>query len=178
MTVPRQKTRRGYSLIELMTVISVVGVLLGLCALTVQLLLRVSSDARDRSSTSASLGRLAERFREDVHSSHKADVEQAARLRLSIGSGPAIAIAYEAKSGRIDRVQSRDGTVVARESFALGRRATARFESRDDDPGRFVALVVIPDTRAGSTDSSHPLEILARVKIDRPPPAPEKGGSR
>ena len=60
-----------------LTVIAIIAVLIGLCAVTIQLLLRVGSDAQARRSAAAGLGRLAEQFREDVHASDDAQLPPA-----------------------------------------------------------------------------------------------------
>jgi prepilin-type N-terminal cleavage/methylation domain-containing protein len=166
-------TRRGFTLIELLAVMTGVAVVLGLCAVTIQVLFRVSSDVQARRSASAALGRLAEQFREDVHAGDDVQLRLAAGLRLS--RGPRVAIIYEAREGRVDRVESFDGTVSRRESYVLGRGSTAAFERRDDGPRRFLALVVRRTARAGQPDPPHPLEILAQAGKDRPEPPRTKG---
>ena len=112
--------RRGSSLIELLVVITVVAVLLGLCAVTIQVLLRVEADAQARRSASATLGRLADQFREDVHACDVAEVRPAAGLRLSRDRG--VAITYQAREGRVERVEAVAGQASRYESYDLGRR--------------------------------------------------------
>ena len=83
MIVRNREARRGISLIELLVIMTGVAVILGLCAVTIQVLFRVSSDTQARRSASAALGRLAEQFREDVHACDGAELQPAAGLRLS-----------------------------------------------------------------------------------------------
>jgi prepilin-type N-terminal cleavage/methylation domain-containing protein len=167
--------RRGVTLIEMLVVMTVLAVLLGLCALTIQLLLRVGSDAQSRRSAASALGRLSAQFREDVHACDGAEVRHTAGLRLSRDRG--VVITYEARDGRVDRVEAIAGQARRHESYDLGRGAAAAFERRDDDgPGRFLALVVSRTTQAGRPDPPRPVEILALAGKDRPESARAKGG--
>jgi type II secretory pathway component PulJ len=174
MIVRNRASRRGVSLIEMLVVISGLAVLLGLCAVTIQLLMRVSSEAQARRSHAAALGRLAEQFREDVHGCDDAQARPSAGLRLT--RGPRVVIEYQPRDGRVDRVESVAGQASRHESFALGRHSTAVFERRDDGPRRFLALVVDHKASAGRPGPAHPVEILALVGKDRPGPARSKGG--
>src|SRR5262249_46147345 len=104
MIVRNGAARRGVFLIELLVVISGLAVLMGLCAITIQLLMRVSSEAQAQRSNAAALGRLAEQFREDVHGCDEAQPRPSAGLRLT--RGPRVVIDYQARDGRVDRVES------------------------------------------------------------------------
>lgn len=164
MIGPHRPARRGYNLIEMMVVITVVGVLLGLCAMTMQALFRVSADAQSRRVAAGALDRLAEQFREDVHACSEAEVRSAVGLRLR--RDPRVVIDYEARGNRVTRVESVEGQAGRHESYELGRHDTAAFGRRDDGPRRFVALVV--DRREHSPkDPAHPVEVLASVGQDR-----------
>ena len=61
--------RQGITLIEVLVVMSGLAIVLGLCAITIQLLFRLDADGHARLSASASFARLASQFREDVHAS-------------------------------------------------------------------------------------------------------------
>jgi type II secretory pathway pseudopilin PulG len=166
--------RRGISLIEMLVVIGALAILMGLCAVTIQLLMRISSDAQARRGAATSIGRLAEQFREDVHACEGAELRDSPGLRLR--RDPRAAIDYEVRGGRVTRVESIDGKPIRRESYELGRHDTAAFETRDDGPRRFVALVVVRKERPEETAPPHPMEVLALVGKDRPGPSrPEEG---
>lgn len=167
--------RRGISLIEMMVVISSLAILLGLSAVMIQLLLRLGSDAQARRSAAASLGRLAEQFRADVHASEAAEIRPAAGLRLKLDRD--VVVDYELRTGRIARVESTGGQAVRHESYVLGRHDNAVFERREDGPRRFLALVIAREGGPGVADPPHPLEILALVGKDRTGP-PSSGGGK
>ncbi len=165
---PVRSNRRGISLIEMMVVISCASILLGLCAVSIQTLWRAAGDGQARRSAAAGLNRLAEQFREDVHAaSPLGDSDLSERkLRLALENG--ITVAYEAKAGRVERVESAaGGKVTRRESYVIGRDRSARFEQRDDGPRRFLALVVRHESRKGRTEPPRPIEILALPGKDR-----------
>lgn len=161
---------RGVSLIEMMVVISVLAILFGLCAVTIQILLRVGSDAQAHRTAAAALGRLAEQFREDVHASGDAELRNAGGLRLRLDHQ--VVIDYEVRDGRVARLETTGGQASRHEAFDLGQRGTAAFERRDDGPRRFLVLVVSHKASAGRPDPPHPEEVLALLGKDRP------GGSR
>ena len=174
MIARESSVRRGISLIEMMVVISVVAALLGLSAVTMQVLLRVGSDAQSRRAASSTLGHLAEQFRADVHSCDEVELRPAVALRLK--ASPRVVIDYEVKAGRVARVETTDGKPGRHETYELGRDGTAAFERRDDGARRFLALVVGRKPGRGRPDPPHPLEILALVGKDRTGPARTGGG--
>ena len=63
----RRTQRRGHSLVELVAVITGISVVMGGTVTLLTFVLRMSDDARDRTHTVATIGRLAEQFRRDVH---------------------------------------------------------------------------------------------------------------
>ena len=63
----RRTQRRGHSLVELVAVITGISVVMGGTITLLTFVLRMSDDARDRTHTVATIGRLAEQFRRDVH---------------------------------------------------------------------------------------------------------------
>lgn len=175
MIVRSRTPRRGISLIEVMVVVTSVAILLGLCAVTMQFLFRVESEAQARRGAAAALGRLAEQFREDAHASEDTELRPQSGLRLKVD--PRTAIDYEIGPGRVTRVEATGGQAARRESFALGRHVSAAFERREDGPRRFLALVVRREPTRSQPDPPHPLEILALVGKDRPAP-PSPGGTK
>jgi type II secretory pathway component PulJ len=173
--IARSRTRpRGFTLIEMLVIMTGVSAVLGLCVVTIQLLMRVSSDAQERRGAAAALGRLAEQFRKDVHGWDDAQLRMSAELRL--GDGRRVSVTYTARDGRVERLESTGAQVVRHDAYALGRGGSATFERRDDGPRRFLVLVVIRKARAGRLDPPRPIEVLALVGKDRPAPSRPEGG--
>jgi hypothetical protein len=165
-------SRRGISLIEVMIVITGVAMMLGLCAISLQLLMQLNSDAQARLSAARALERLSGQLRDDVHAC--AAVELAPdpkaptgptglRLRLE----PDHVVTYGVRQGSLIRDESRGGKTFRHESYSLPRGRTARFERRIEGGHPLVALVMTQDSGKRRTDLRLPLEIVAFPGKDR-----------
>jgi type II secretory pathway component PulJ len=173
--------RRGFSLIEVVVLMTAVAVVLGLCALTIQLLLRLNTDGQARYSASVTMMHLARQFRSDVRAG------EAARLGASGGSGPKSeslflslgpehSVAYEPRGESVVRLESQSGNLTRHERYALPRASLARFELREVRGRRFVALAV---SRAAETKQAGPpraWEVIALQGKDRAGPLQTSGG--
>jgi hypothetical protein len=175
--------RRGLSLIELMVVMTGVAIILGLCAVTIQALMSVNSDAQAGLNASATFARLASQFREDVHASDDipltpgtkdGDAKASPRLRLT--QGPGLVITYEASAGRVARVETASGKPGRHESYRIGKGHVVAFERREEGPRRFVVMVTSRDTGKGQLEPPRPIEVLALQGKDRAAIAQRKGG--
>ncbi len=182
----RRRPRRGITLIEVIVVMSGVAVALGLCAVTIQLLLRLNGDGHARLNASASFARLASQFREDVHAcdevvllpAAKAAAEPgktkgAASLRLTLD--PKTFVTYEAREGRVARVETASGTRTEHESYRVGKGNVVAFEQRDEGAIRFVVMVMSREVGKGQLEPPRPLEVLALPGKDRPAASRTKG---
>jgi prepilin-type N-terminal cleavage/methylation domain-containing protein len=165
-------SRRGFTLIEVLIVVTAVSALLALCAVTIQLLFRLSSDSQSRLSAAMALERLARQFRADVHGSERARLggddkspAQPPVLRLAMDTGHEVT--YSPRAESVVRTETRAGKPVRREEFTFGRSRTARFELRDDAPRRWVVLVLGLGQERNRADSPRPVEVLALQGKDR-----------
>ncbi len=156
---------RGVTLIEMMVVISVLSVLIGLCAVTIQLLMKVGAEAHVRRESASALGRLAEQFRADAHAAESAEIRPPSGLRLKVDRGAVIE--YAARDGRITRTKTGDGPTPRHETFNLGPDGTLAFDRRDEDGRAFVSLIVGKKSRAGRPAPPKPEEVLALIGKDR-----------
>ena len=178
--------RRGISLIELLVVMSSVAIVLGLCAVTIQLLFRLNADGHARFSASASFARLASQFREDIHASDRVALLPAAKAgagpgepkaatSLRLTRGPQTVITYEAREGRVARVETASGTMKGHESYVVGKSNMVAFERRDERSLRFVVMVMSRKVGKDALEPPRPLEVLALQGKDRPAIANTKG---
>ncbi len=185
--IPSQSARRGYSLIELLVVITSVTVILGLCAVTIQALMRVNGDAQARLSASATFARLASQFRADVHGSDEvqltpaspagsnpADAKVPAGLKLT--RGPNVVIQYEARNGRVARDESIAGKRSRHESYLVGKGNVVVFERREEGSRPFIVMAMSRVTGREPLEPPQPLEVLALQGKDRSTTARPKGG--
>ena len=147
--------------------------MLGLCALTIQLLMRLNADGQARLSAAVALERLARQLRDDAHASEAAqlaaDAKAAGEARQPAADHRARSYASptssrrRASSGIESRPARRSGTSRTRCRPA----AVARFELRDEAAHRLVALVVTQVAGKSRTDPPRPLEVVALPGKDR-----------
>ncbi len=179
-------THRGVTLIELLVVMSGVAIVLGLCAVTIQLLFRLNADGHARLSASTSFARLASQFREDIHAcddvvllpaakggAKPEESKASASLRLTRGSQ--MVITYEAREGRVARVETASGTMKGHESYVVGKGNVVAFEHRDEGALRFVVMVMSRKGGKEPLEPPRPLEVLALQGKDRPATSRSKG---
>jgi type II secretory pathway component PulJ len=120
--------RRGFSLVELLLVISSLTVLLGICVGLIHSLLRLDRIARTNLAESATIGRLARQFRQDVHAAERID-EPVRNESLRLELPARRTIEYASRSGQLTRTLRRSGEDEGREVYHLAARGTPRFES-------------------------------------------------
>lgn len=165
--------RRGITLIEMLVLITATTTALGLCATTIQLLLRLKADAQSRYSATVSLDRLARQLRSDAHAASLARLETAqggktASLYLELG--PKHAVVYEPRKSAVGRLETEDGRITHRESFALLHPGEVEFETRHEAGNLFVVVVIRKRDAKLGTHTPLSLEVVARVGKERPQP--------
>ncbi len=179
-TTGRLRRRRGFTLIETLVLMTCVGLILGLCAVTIQLLLRLHADSQARLSAAMVFDRLARQLRTDVHASESARLEATTTKPALTGASlalhlrPAHSITYTAS----DRVIARDETLLGKrvrhESYSLPRGQSARFELASEAGLALVKLRLTEEPKIGHTEPGKPLEVVAAVgkyrarSLDRP----------
>jgi hypothetical protein len=170
---------RGITIIEILIVVTCVAIALGLCAVTIQLLLRLAKDGQARYNSQAGLERLARQLRGDAHAAAQAQVDGAVDGKaavLSLALAPKHSVSYEPRKSAVMRVESRDGSIVRRELYALPSLAAIHFEKRAEAGRQFVALVATSFSKLGGTGSNRALEAVALVGKDRAKVAAAGGG--
>jgi hypothetical protein len=166
-----KSARRGITILETMIAVTGVALMLGLCAVTLQLLMRLNGENQTRLGAAMVFERLARQLRADVHAAETVVVSTAqpggkpANLRVTLE--PAHVILYEVLDTSIVRLESRDGKRVRHESYNLLRGRTGIFELRDESGRQLASLVVTYGAGTGRTDPPRPMEVLALVGKDR-----------
>ena len=132
--------RRGHSLVELIAVITGVSVVLGGAITLMTFVLRMNGDARDRTHTIASIGRLAQQFRRDVHEARKElKVEADGATDFDLIDGDAI------RWGIDEHVVYRweTGPKTSRQTtYRLPQGSTAVLETQKQGKGQLVRLLI------------------------------------
>jgi hypothetical protein len=179
-----RRVRRGISLIELLVLLTGVAVMLGLSAVTIQLLLRLHVDSQTRVNSSTVLERLARQLRDDAHTSQTAQVggenAKATHARASITFRPKAdhAIRYIVGQQAITRDETRLDKRLRHESYALQRGQTAHFELFDESGHRMVALRLTHEPGKSQTEPPRTLEVVASLGKHLARPMPSTEGSK
>jgi prepilin-type N-terminal cleavage/methylation domain-containing protein len=138
--------RRGYSLIELVVVMTIATVIVGLAAAMLHLLLRTERNGRQQMHRSAALARLADQFRDDVRAAARQLVPDDANpscwtFEMEAGRN----VQYRAQAGQIERVETLGGQIERRESYALPPDAAVWIATPGDSKPP-VATLIVKDT--------------------------------
>lgn len=158
-----RNTRPGFTLVEMLVVMSVLGVLMGAGVVFLAGLMRLEGMASRSMTASLQVPRLVTRWRDDVHAARALPAEHGGRKagadRLIL-EGPAGTVVYTVGREWVERSAPGPGPKVER--YALpGPGSTARFESR----GPLLALV-LSDKVHGSMVAR--CEAVAALGMDLP----------
>jgi prepilin-type N-terminal cleavage/methylation domain-containing protein len=166
--------RRGFTLVEVLVVITVSSVIMGIAVTLLYGLLLTQRTARDHLHRCHELDRLAEQFRRDVHlaTTHNgADLTAGWQCHLPADR----TVTYRAEPGGLVRVEHQGQVVRQRESFALPPNSVASIEvtnSRKDGRGPAIASLLVtpagdnPGTSAQGPPAARPVRIDAVLGRD------------
>lgn len=135
------RPRCGFTLIEMLIVITVFVFLLASAAMAISTLLRAQGDLQMELIEAATMSRLAAQLRSDAHLANSVGVvtegsTTTTRLRL-----PDAEIHYTTLPQRIIRTEHREDAEVHREVFALLEGTTANWEVSTKQP-TFITLTI------------------------------------
>ena len=152
--------RRGYALIEVLVLITVVTAMLTLCAGMIHLLMRLDRAGRLAADVANDLDRLTHDFRDDAHASATLDppAQTPERLTLKIPDGRTVE--YQVRPGDVLRTVRQGEKVRRFEVYRRPARASVRIDLTSDGPRRFAALVIDrpPDGQADSQYRDYRIE--------------------
>ena len=114
--------RRGFTLIELVVVMSMMMVILSLAGMTFHLLLRTEKVVSQSFVTERAISRLSVQFRDDVHRSERGELTGDIgneKRELTLGDASGIRIRYAVTADGIARLLVDRDAVVARDDFRL-----------------------------------------------------------
>lgn len=134
--------RRGYSLVELLVIVSGVALVMILGAALVHALLRAERATRDGMAEGASAARLARDLRADVHAAValSSGPEGEAQVKSVVLTRPGGASAEYRVEGDGLIVSHRDGDRQRAETFTFPRRGSPRLEVDRGDGRTWVVL--------------------------------------
>ncbi len=163
--------RRGIFLIEMLVVITVGSVLAGI-AVFLLYALRTNHDAgREHLEYCRNINRLAEQFREDVHSMLKTS-QQGKETEIDLlpdgadsGSNNA-KVRYQLLDDRIERGELQGDKVVRRESYVLGPDVEASIKIQAQGDTTIVSIVISPKEQGEKLYRAAPQRIEAVLGRD------------
>lgn len=164
------KSRPGYTLIEMLAVISLIGLALGTVALTLHALRSAERRISEDILYGEAAARLTSRLRSDAHLALSASLPEEAQgsrtLQLSAADG--VIIEYSLSDRGVDRRVRQQENVQHRETFVIPISPAARWEIDGDRPRPLGALWLPPVTGAAETPRSPALRLLFAVGIHEP----------
>ncbi len=152
---PVLRARAGYSLVELMAVMSGMAVVVGGAIVLMQLMLGMSGEVRQRTYAIAMLGRLAEQFRRDVHNAQGEPRVAADHVSAEIGLPGGETVRWETNErGELCRRESVGQKSLRENTYSLPKGTSATFALQKQGPARIVALRdrIARRRRAGAGD--------------------------
>jgi type II secretory pathway pseudopilin PulG len=132
--------RRGTTLIEMLVLITLIGVVLTGTATTLVMLLRIERQVRTDQEQHRTLANLTGQWRADAHAAIAAGATDSCDFILADGR----AIRYSFAAPRIVREVRRDGDIVHRDAFVLSNHAQVAFSVTGDVTHQLVRLAITP----------------------------------
>ena len=152
--------RRGFSLLELMVVVALLGVVMAIGGQVLTALFRLQRQSLADIDQRRTLSALALRLREDAHAASESRLVDATKLQLVGGGGQVIEYAIE--GSQIDCRVLQGDQIVRRESFRLPRTSVLNLEIDSGSAnGRLVRVVVQP---SGITSRLEPAALPAVIE--------------
>lgn len=148
----QRPSRRGLTLVELITVMTVGSILISILTAMVVQVTRIEATTRNRIAQSLAITRMSDQFREDVRAARNVELlaENGDRpSKLVVMLGDSIQVDYSQSGSGIDRVMHRDGDIAARDRYQLPPDVQAAWSQPDfgDVPLARVDLILHPANR-------------------------------
>jgi prepilin-type N-terminal cleavage/methylation domain-containing protein len=147
--------RNGFTLIEVLVVVSLLAVILPMAGGTIFFLLRAQSQSADGLREEMALSQFSHTFRSDVHAARgvRSGGPEALKDKIVFEGSDSRTIEYQAeRNGVVRRTVRRGDVIERREQFRVGV-APARFEVVDQ--GKEAAVIVTPRIPGSSQMDGH-----------------------
>lgn len=171
MTANGRRSRRGFSLIEMLVAMTTMTFVMGVCVALLQMLLKLDAAGQTHVETEATIARAARVFRRDARSAAEVSRcpvgSESDRLGLTL-PGADHAVEYRVRGDDLLRAEWHTGELVEQERFRLPARSSGRFEHREADGRGTVSLVFDRRGRKGDGEATvRAFRIEAATGADR-----------
>ncbi|MEN6407145.1 MAG: prepilin-type N-terminal cleavage/methylation domain-containing protein [Thermoguttaceae bacterium] len=164
---PDRLANRGFTLIEMIVVMTAGAILLGIAVGMLHLLMRTEQTGRDRVGRTAAFAQLAEQFRTDAAAALQFEPD---RRRFILPDQREAT--YQTVGATMDREERKDGRLLRRESFALTAGSSVTFKLDRRDAASWASLTV----GVGESPSQRETCVVALLGKDRRFVQPAKKG--
>jgi prepilin-type N-terminal cleavage/methylation domain-containing protein len=157
--------RRAFTLIEMIIAISVAATLTGIALCVLLLMFRTEQRGRTQLAQAESLERLADQFRQDVHSALGETVANGKEMRhWQFDLAAKRSVQYEIADDVVSRQERSDSNAVQRESFRLPKDSTVTITVDRATNPPIVSLTIEPNE--ASLRPGHPYRVDAALGRD------------
>jgi type II secretory pathway component PulJ len=165
---PPGKSPPGFTLIEMITVISLSSFVLVSVAMAISSLHRLNRKLRDDLPAAANVTRLGLQFRSDVHASQQIEIVSkdpaSPLLRFTLGNNRTIE--YSSDQNRISRIVQNGGQTERREEFVLPPQSEFRFSIDSESSLATISVQRHTGQVPDGADDLHVTTITAAIGLD------------
>jgi prepilin-type N-terminal cleavage/methylation domain-containing protein len=155
----KRRVPRGFSLLELLSVISLLGVVLAVASTLLGSAMRLRSRAGDRANFQRTVAQFSQRFRSDAHGAVSVDETKDGLPSIILSCKDKRVVVYVAHRSSIERRVESGGLIKHREQFLLPESEIRFSITRDAgaaSPGTMVAVQI---------DSGSPHQMTAPTTV-------------
>lgn len=169
--------RRGYTLIESLATIAMMGTVMTTVAVSMSVMHRASQRIREEAAIETDLQRLAAQLRADAHNALSAKTEggreeDAAAESMLLALNDKESVRYSVKAERLHREHLQGEKVLHRESYRLPDGCIARWELEESHSVPLISLKIQPKPGDFTKHmNGQPVQVFAAVGLLKPTPA-------
>ena len=162
------RLRRGYSLLELLLVVSIFSMVMVAVAFSLQVMYRMDRQLKEDFTYAQVVPRLSVQLRSDVHAARDVALLEVADEPPGVSLAMAAAgevIEYRSEAGRVVRIWRRDDVELGREVFSLGKTSTSQWQKIETPSAMLELEIVRPRGKIKSEDARQVDRLVAAIGI-------------
>ena len=152
---------QGYTLVEMLVIITLLGVVFGGISTAIYGLVRIDQQSRTHRDSMRQIARVSLMFRQDVHMASSFAKQSRHRLVLELPQN--LQIVYSSRDGGIERQKKQGEAVLHREAYPLSSDLDVSWETREEDAGQFVRLCVRKHSTRSSREGTAERAVAGRL---------------